>query len=78
MVVDPQNELLELTKENNKILKSLRAHNRWASFSHMIYWLIIIGTSVITYYYIQPYLVTLLKIYDQIQNTLGSIPNFGG
>ncbi|HEY4482686.1 MAG TPA: hypothetical protein VI953_00755 [Candidatus Paceibacterota bacterium] len=78
MIVDPEKELLELTRENNKILRSLRAHNRWATFSHAIYWLVIIVTSLVTYYYIQPYLVTLLKTYEQIQSTIGSFPSFGG
>ncbi|HEY4518541.1 MAG TPA: hypothetical protein VJG48_02850 [Candidatus Paceibacterota bacterium] len=78
MILDPEKELLELTRENNKILRSLRAHNRWATFSHIVYWLVIIGVSVGTFYYLQPYLETLLKTYQQIQSTIDKIPNFGG
>lgn len=76
MIEDTQKELLELTRENNKILKSLRAHNRWATFSHIVYWLIIVGVSLGTFYYLQPYLESLMKTYNQIQSAASNIPKF--
>lgn len=76
MIGDSQQELLELTRENNKMLKSLRAHNRWATFSHILYWLLIIATAVITFHYIQPYLTALIKAYNSLQGAVNSIPKF--
>ena len=78
MIEDPQKELLELTRENNKILHSLRNHNRWATLSHVVYWAVIVGVSVGTFYYLQPYLETLFKAYEQVQGMLDKLPNFGG
>jgi hypothetical protein len=56
-------ETLELTKENHFMLKKLRSAQKRASFFRAFYWLAIIGISLGAYYYIQPYVNTLIKIY---------------
>jgi len=73
MIVDPNQELLELTRENNKILKSMRRHQRWASVIHALYWLAIIGLSFGSYYLIQPYLESILQTYTTIQDGISNI-----
>ncbi|HRY62227.1 MAG TPA: hypothetical protein P5056_00405 [Candidatus Paceibacterota bacterium] len=47
-------ELLKLTKENNKILRGMRSSQRWASFFNYIYYALIIGSFIGAYYYLQP------------------------
>ncbi|HEY9583221.1 MAG TPA: hypothetical protein VJK09_02860 [Candidatus Paceibacterota bacterium] len=74
MVVEPHEELLVLARENNKILKSLRAHNRWSTFSHVIYWLLIVGSVIVTFRFIQPYISSIVKAYDSFQGAIGSFP----
>lgn len=70
-------ELFELTKENNKILRKLRSSQRWASITRLLYWLVIIGLSVGAYYYVEPYLKQMMNVYSQGVTTLDKIQNFG-
>lgn len=76
--MDPyEKELLaetnKLAKENNKILRGLRSSHRWSSFFHTIYWIIIIGIAVGAFYYLQPYVNTIIKTYSTIQNDLTNV-----
>ena len=61
-------ETNELAKENNHILKGIRSSNRWSMLFKFFYWMIIIGVSVGAFYYIQPYIDSLMKAYTSIQN----------
>lgn len=72
-----EKELLEetnkLARENNKILRGLRSSHRWSSFFHFIYWIIIIGIVVASFYYLEPYINTALKAYSTIQNDFTNV-----
>jgi membrane protein required for beta-lactamase induction len=75
------NELLEITRENNKILRSMRRTQRWSSFFAFMYWMIILGSIFGTYYYFQPAIQKYTKtfqtsvgILEKFQNTAASIP----
>lgn len=59
-------ETLALSKENNDILRTMRRSMRWASAMRAFYWLIIIGSMVGAYYYLQPYLKPLMNTYNQV------------
>jgi predicted negative regulator of RcsB-dependent stress response len=61
-------ELLELTRENNRILKSLRRIHRWNVFFRVVYWIIIVGIAVGAFYFLQPYV-------DQFKSISGSFSN---
>ncbi len=63
----------DLSQENNKILRGIRRSNRWGSFFHLLYWVIIIGISVGAFYYIQPYVDTLLKTYKTLQTGIDNV-----
>lgn len=61
---------LELSKENNKLLKKIRGlQKRGAAFTY-VRWLLVIAVAFGAYYYIQPYLAKITQFYN-------SIPNFG-
>jgi hypothetical protein len=60
-------ETAELTRENNKILKSMRRSARFSAFLRFIYWAIILGGAVASYYFIEPYLTAVINGYSQIQ-----------
>ncbi len=66
---------IALAEENNDILRSIQRSMRLARFMSILYWVFIIGSAVGAYYFIQPYLDTLMGVYggtkDQI-NTAGS------
>ncbi|MBI5400565.1 MAG: hypothetical protein HZB12_00400 [Candidatus Yonathbacteria bacterium] len=66
-------ELLEVTHENNKILRSMRRSQRWSSFFRFVYWALILGSIFGTYYYFQP---TIQKYMKTFQTSMGIIQNF--
>ncbi len=68
-------ETAKLTKENNKILRGIRRNARFATIMRIIYWTIIIGGLVLSYYAIQPFIAPMIKGYSDIQNSLGTIKN---
>lgn len=66
---------IKLAEENNKMLRSMRRSARFASVLRAIYWLIILGSAFGAYYFIQPYLNTIISGYTQIQDSVGNIKN---
>lgn len=66
-------ELLELTRENNKILSGMRRAQRWGSLFKFIYWAVILGSVFGVYYYFQP---TIQKYMKTFQTSIGIIQNF--
>jgi len=63
----------DLAEDNNRILRGIRRSNRWSTFFRAIYWIIIIGVSIGAFYYIQPYVDTLLKTYQSLQGSIQNI-----
>jgi hypothetical protein len=57
-----------LAEENNKILRSLQRSKRWGTIIHIIYWVIIIGLSVGSYFAIQPLLNTIPALLGATQS----------
>lgn len=74
-------ELLELTKENNKILHKMRRTQHFSSFFSLVYWAVILGSIFGTYYYFQPTIEKYMKVFQtsmgvlqQFESSVGSIP----
>jgi hypothetical protein len=57
---------LEISKENNKILRKMRSVQKWTQISRVIYYLIVIVLTLGAFYYIQPY----------IQKFMAMLPDF--
>ena len=79
---EQEKELLELTRENNEILKKVRKSMFWSRIIRIAYFLIIIGITLGAYYFVQPYLESVLGAYsnllgqvDKIQPTGTSLPD---
>jgi hypothetical protein len=71
-------ELLELTRDNNKLLRKMRRHAIFGNVTRLIYWAIIFGVPVVLYYYfLQPYLGDLMNTYDSVKGGAESIQNIG-
>ena len=70
---DAVQKTLELVEENNKILRKMRRSIFWGRVFHTLYWIIIIGVSIGAYYYVQPYLESMLKIFGGTQGTLDEL-----
>lgn len=54
---------VELAEENNRMLHAMRRSQRIAGIFRLVYWLFIIGSAVGAYYFIQPYLGSLMNLY---------------
>ena len=65
----------ELTEQNNKLLHKLVRAQRWATFWSALWWLVVLGSSVVAYYYLQPYLDQILKLYKQLGPSLTNFTN---
>jgi len=57
-------ESLELSRENNKMLHSMRNSLRWSRVFRIFYWTIIIGSMLGAYYYLQPFLKVISTQYQ--------------
>ena len=66
-------ETLELTRENNRMLHSMRRSMRLARMMSFLYWALIIGTAFGAYYFIQPYIDQLMGVYGGAKSNLDSI-----
>jgi len=64
---------VELSEENNKMLHSMRRSMRIRSFMTVVYWVIIIGSAVGAYYFIQPYVDQIVNVYGGAKNDLNNI-----
>lgn len=76
--MDPESRKLlvdtyKLTKENNQMLLRIRRGQRLAHISRIAYWIVIIGVSYGAYYYVQPYLNSLLGYYGAFTDKSGKI-----
>jgi len=63
----------DLAKENNHILHGIRRSNRLSSVMRIIYWVAIIGISVGAFYYLQPYIDSVMKAYKGIQTGISNV-----
>ncbi|MEN9524081.1 MAG: hypothetical protein RL536_150 [Candidatus Parcubacteria bacterium] len=60
----------KLVEENNEILRSIRRSNRFGTIMRVLYWVLILALSFGAYYFIQPYLSSMLGTYSSLQNSL--------
>ena len=70
---DKIDELLDLTRENNKILRSMHRRMLWSQLFTFIYWLIILGVVGSAYYFAQPYFQEYVHSYQVMLNMFGSM-----
>jgi len=63
----------KLSEENNKILLSMRRSATVANIMRYAYWAVILFLSFGAYYFIQPYVNTLLGSIGSIQSLTGSV-----
>lgn len=69
------NRIAKTVDENNHMLRRIRSSMRWASVFRWIYWILIIGTAIGAFVYIQPYLDAIVNSYSQIQNGNSNFQN---
>lgn len=59
--------LKAVTIDTNHIVHGMRRGQRWRSFASILWWVLIIGASVGSFYFIQPYLQKVLDAYTGMQ-----------
>lgn len=73
-----EREMLEkavaLAEENNKMLHAMRRSMFWSRVMNTLYWIAIIGVSIGAFYFVQPYVEKVMKIYDSVNGVLNNFP----
>lgn len=64
-------ELEELIKANHRMVRTLYRRSQYATLISVVKWVVIIGFTIGAFYYVQPYLDTVLKAYSTIANFTG-------
>ncbi len=70
---DKIDELLDLTRENNRILRSMHRRMLWSQIFTFIYWLIILGVAGWSFYILQPYMTKYMNTYQTIMKQIDSL-----
>lgn len=66
---------IKLAEENNKMLRGLRRRARISSFLRIVYWMIILGITFGAYYFIEPYVNSMVKSYNDIKSNVENVKN---
>ena len=70
---------LELSKENNRLLKKMRRSAFIGNILRVIWWAVIIGLPIYLYFSVlQPYLEELAAVYKNVQTEVGDVANIFG
>jgi TRAP-type C4-dicarboxylate transport system permease small subunit len=70
-------ETLELVRENNSILLSMRRSLRIQRIMSFFYWIFIIGSAFGAYYFLQPYIDQLMGVYTGASDVINNFKNLG-
>lgn len=66
-------EAIDLSKENNKILKGMQRSARIERFWHLLKWIVIIVITIWSYYFIQPFLEQFQAMYQSINDAKDAV-----
>ena len=67
-------QLVDLTEENNRILKKMKRSAMLANFFQDVRWAVILAVAVGAFYFLQPVIVKINDIYSAM--TGGHLPDF--
>jgi hypothetical protein len=63
---------LELSQENNKMLRSMRRSMAMGRVFKIIYWVVIVGAAIGAYYYVTPYIDSAVGAYGSVKGDVKS------
>lgn len=63
-------EILELSRENNHLLKGVHSRARWGMFFWILRWAIVVGILFGAYYYVEPYVEKATDTYQKTTETI--------
>lgn len=68
---------IAITEETHRIVRGMRSSQRWGRFFAIVWWLAILAVSGATYYYyVQPYVDTVVRAYGSTQNFETQVQDF--
>ncbi|HEY4494326.1 MAG TPA: hypothetical protein VJB95_02775 [Candidatus Paceibacterota bacterium] len=67
---------VDLAEENNKILRALHRSMRIRRFMSVIYWVLIIGSTIGLFYFLQPYVDQITNFWQESADTVNSFKSF--
>lgn len=59
-------EVLDLVQENNRILRKMLRSARWGLFFSSVKWVLVIGSAIGLYYFLQPAVDRVISTYNAI------------
>lgn len=65
-------ENLELSRQNSKIIKKIQGHLHQTMIFKTLYWIIIIGMAIGAFYFIRPYVDTIVTTYNQTREYINN------
>ena len=65
--------VLELAENNGKILKKMRSTMRWGRVLESIYWIVIVGIAAGSFYFLQPFLLSIQGTYKTLQEGVENV-----
>ena len=66
-------EVLEISRENRKKINRLYRSFWWSKVGRLFYWLVIIGITLGSFYYLQPYVDKLREAFSAVESQLDSV-----
>ena len=69
-------EVTKLTRQNNKIMRKIQTSMRIGLIFRTLYWMLIIGSMLGAYYYLQPFLENVSGTYEELINIPEKIKTF--
>jgi len=70
-------EILELTRENNHLLKGVHSRARWGMFFWILRWAIVLGIIFGAYYYVEPFVQSASDTYHRTTDSLRRLQTTG-
>lgn len=70
-------EILSLTRENNRILRKMHRGLIWGQVFTVLYWLFLLGVVGWSYYYMQPYVTKYIGTVKAMIQTIDKIQEAG-
>jgi predicted PurR-regulated permease PerM len=74
---DEFKELLELTRENNRILRSMHRRMLWSQVFTIVYWCAILGVMTWSYYLVAPYMSQYWDMFQQLSTQMTALESSG-
>ena len=75
-VKEQLDEVTKLTRQNNKIMRKIQRSMRVGLIFRILYWILIIGSMLGAYYYLQPFIDDIGETYNNLIDIPEKIKTF--